>query len=132
MYDITNLLEFKLNEAGDAYSILTCKDEKDLPKTVELPSEYKGLPVTSIEDYALMGFKNVGEIIFPDSITSIGFDILKDCRNIYVITASDDILDQLDGFIEEEVLFYDLDGYEYERIDWGMLEEIGESEEMDL
>jgi hypothetical protein len=25
-----------------------------------------------------------------------------------------------------------LDGYEYERIDWGMLEEIGESEEMDL
>lgn len=118
MSNITELLAYKLNKDENSYSILTCVSEDELPVDVELPTEYNGLPVTGICDYALCGFKQVENLYIPESIVYIGEDILIDCDNIERVTASPDILRQLDVYMDEDISLVDYEGDEIERLNW--------------
>ena len=63
-------LAFELNEDGQSYSVVgigTCTDTD-----VVIPSEYKGLPVTSIGDSAFMDCSLLTSIVLPDSVKTLG------------------------------------------------------------
>ena len=69
-------LTYELNEAGDAYTVVSigrCRDAK-----VILPAEYKGLPVTAIGEYAFKG-SNITKITITENITSIAGNAFEKC-----------------------------------------------------
>lgn len=49
---------------------------------VEIASEYEGLPVTKIADYAFEGCYNLYNVIIPNTITEIGDGIFKGCSSL--------------------------------------------------
>ena len=51
---------------------------------VVIPSSYKGLPVTSIGDYAFFECFGLTSIIIPDSVTSIGVEAFYNCSNLTI------------------------------------------------
>ena len=72
-------LTYELNEAGDAYTVVSigrCRDAK-----VILPAEYKGLPVTAIGEYAFKG-SSISKITVTENIVSIAGNAFENCVNI--------------------------------------------------
>ncbi len=71
-------LTYKLN--GSTYTVTgigTCTDTH-----IIIPSEYNGLPVTSIGSNAFSGCNNILAVTIPDSITSIDTTAFLPCKNI--------------------------------------------------
>ena len=69
--------EFTLNDDGVSYSITgigTCRDTD-----IVIPSTYKGLPVTSIGDYAFSDCDSLESIQISNGVTSIGDYAFDDC-----------------------------------------------------
>ena len=62
-------LTFVLNEAGTEYSLTDCNESAT--DSLEIPSVYYGLPVTSIGDSAFYRCTGLTSITIPDSVTSI-------------------------------------------------------------
>ena len=77
-------LEFTLNPDGASYSVTgigTCTDTD-----IIIPSEYEGLPVTAIGDYAFFLCANLTSITIGDSITTIGDFAIGCCANLTSVT----------------------------------------------
>ena len=53
---------------------------------VTIPSEYQGLPVTAVGEYAFLGNSSVVSVTIPDSVTSIGESAFAMCKNLETIT----------------------------------------------
>ena len=66
----TDPLQYELSDDGRSYAVSGFNAKEW--ETVEIPSTYKGLPVTEIKDGAFMGV-NLGTLIIPESITTCGY-----------------------------------------------------------
>ncbi len=53
---------------------------------VTIPSEYQGLPVTAVGEYAFLGNSSVVSVTIPDSVTLIGESAFAMCKNLETIT----------------------------------------------
>ncbi len=63
-------LTFALNEDGKSYAVTDCKETAS--GQISIPSEYKGLPVTKIGDYAFYSCGSIEGIEIPSTVASIG------------------------------------------------------------
>ena len=85
-------LSFALNDDGASYAVTgigTCTDTN-----VVIPSEYNGLPVTTIGDAAFYGYLGLANITIPDSVTSIGGGTFYGCTSLANITIPDSVTSQ--------------------------------------
>ena len=75
-------LEFTLNSDGVSYSLTgtgTCADAN-----IVIPSEYEGLPVTVIDEEAIVN-QFVETVVIPDSITTIYYGAIVFCNKLTTI-----------------------------------------------
>lgn len=72
-------LSYALNEAGDAYTVVSIGKCKD--KDVLIPTEYKGLPVTAIGEYAFKG-SAVEKITVTENIVYIEGNAFEKCASL--------------------------------------------------
>lgn len=79
--DYTPGLIFTLNEDGTAYSVSAGELQES---EVEIPSQYRGLPVTEIGSRAFYGDEITG-VIIPDSVTSIGINAFRNCTHLTAV-----------------------------------------------
>ena len=82
-------LSFTLNDDGESYSVSgigACKDSN-----IGIPTEYNGLPVTSIDNYAFYDRSFLTSIIIPDSVTSIGYYAFYNCKKLTSITIGNSV-----------------------------------------
>lgn len=73
-------LQFELNDDQMSYSLIgigECLDDE-----VIIPSIYNNLPVTRISDNAFLNNNKIKKLIIPESIISVGKNVLKGCNNI--------------------------------------------------
>ena len=84
----TEGLVFTLSDDGTYYSVT---DYTGTVKDVYIPATYKGLPVTSIGDWAFSWCGSLTSIIIPDGVTSIGDRAFENCRNLTSITIPDSV-----------------------------------------
>ncbi len=73
-------LQLELNSSGEYYVVMSKTD--DTPKKLEIPSEYKGLPVREIAINAFADWLELDSLTIPTSITRIGDNAFKGCKNI--------------------------------------------------
>ena len=80
LYAAGDELSFALNSDGTSYRVIgmgTCKD-----KDLVIPSEYEGLPVTSIATRAFEQNKNLVSVEIPASITTLGDFVFSGCTSL--------------------------------------------------
>ena len=85
----TEGLSYKLNEEGTGYTVSGIGTAMDTD--IVIPSEYKGLPVTSIGDYAFSECTSLTSIVIPDSVTSIGVQAFSSCTSLTSIDIPDSV-----------------------------------------
>lgn len=73
----------KMSLSGGAYSVALCNTTA--PFAIIIPSTYKGLPVTGIENKAFSGC-SVKSVTIPSSITSIGTEVFSSCTSLTSVT----------------------------------------------
>jgi len=71
---------FSINTEKGGYTVSLNKNEP-IPNIVNIPSSYKGLPVTCINDYGFQ-YGIIEEITIPDTITKIGVFAFDECTNL--------------------------------------------------
>lgn len=64
----------------------TCTDTN-----IIIPSEYNGLPVTAIADFAFHQCNSLTSIIISDSVTNIGSGAFGGCTNLTSVTITDNV-----------------------------------------
>lgn len=88
-YEITlDVLNFTLKE-DNTYEVV-CTDRKNVTY-VGIPSEYKGLPVTSIGRMGFYYCQSLENIVIPDSITVIGYGGLYYCSALKSVKIPDSV-----------------------------------------
>mgnify|MGYP005759633185 CR=1 FL=1 len=85
----TEGLSYELNEEGTGYTVTGIGTATDTD--IVIPSEYKGLPVTSIGDYAFSEGTSLTSIDIPDSVTSIGVQAFSSCTSLTSIDIPDSV-----------------------------------------
>ena len=76
-------LKYELNPDNVSYSVTgigSCTE-----KNIVVPKKYKGLPVTSLADYAFSWCDDVVSITLQDSVTSIGSYAFRNCTSLVSI-----------------------------------------------
>ncbi|OPZ35883.1 MAG: hypothetical protein BWY98_00604 [Tenericutes bacterium ADurb.BinA155] len=81
-------LLFTLAADGKSYSV---SGRNTIDPVIVIPSEYNGLPVTTIGDYAFKGFAALTSITIPDSVTSIGNYAFFGCTGLTSVTIPDSV-----------------------------------------
>ena len=71
------------------YKVTGCKSSE---KEIEIFSEYKGCPVTSIAEYAFENCEELEIIDIPSSVKIIGEGAFKDCSNLVKIDIPNSVL----------------------------------------
>ena len=82
-------LAFALNSDGLSYSVTgigTCTDTD-----IVIPSEYNGLPVASIGNWAFYSCESLTSVVIPDSVTSIGDRAFEYCPSLESIEIPDSV-----------------------------------------
>ncbi len=77
-------LEYTLDSIENSYRVTgigSCNDTG-----IMIPAQYKGLPVTSIGNYAFWHCTGLTSITIPDSVTSIGLQAFYYCGGLTSIT----------------------------------------------
>lgn len=82
-------MTFTLNSSGTAYTVTDFIS--NFPGYVEIPEEYKGLPVTVIGTDAFRDCTEITSVIIPDSVISIGGSAFRNCTNLTEIILSHNI-----------------------------------------
>ena len=89
-------LTFTLNGDGTEYSVTDCLTSAS--GSLDIPSTYNGLPVTSIRgglglggNGAFFGRTDLTSIIIPDSVTSIGSNAFSGCTSLSSIAIPDSV-----------------------------------------
>lgn len=75
-------LEYTLSDDGTHYAVSGVGDCKDTD--IVVPSEYNGLPVLSIEDYALQGCYSLTGVAIPDGVTYIGARLFRGVNRLQI------------------------------------------------
>lgn len=92
-------LTFTLNEAGTEYSVTDCNTVAT--GSLDIPSTYNGLPITTIADSAFSQCKYLTNITLPNNITTIGTMSFFDCWGLTSITLPDTLVSiEYGAFIE--------------------------------
>lgn len=65
----------------EVYGIGSCKDTD-----IVIPATYQGLPVTSIDQGAFEGNKNIRTLVISDNLTNIGMQAFSQCTGLTKIT----------------------------------------------
>lgn len=78
-------LEYELNSDGESYAVKGF-DKTSGGRTVIIPAEYDGKPVTRIADYAFTSGRYIKSVTIPDSVTSIGGYAFLFCNSLENIT----------------------------------------------
>ena len=86
---LTYVLTFALNAGGTEYSVTDCNI--DASDSLDIPSTYRGLPVTSIGGSAFSDCSSLTSITIPDSVTSIGISAFYRCSSLTSITIGDGV-----------------------------------------
>ena len=91
---LDNGIEYNFNEDKTEITITfsSCYTKR-FSTEIEIPDTIDGLPVTKIDDYALVGFSSLTKLIIPDSVKSIGAYAFKDCENLVEVTIPDSVTD---------------------------------------
>lgn len=86
MYDIDELFAFKKTRYFDGYVLIYYK-QKDNEKVtaLEIPSEYRGEPVSAIADDAFRSSNYIVTVFIPDSVIRIGKWAFSSCENLKYI-----------------------------------------------
>ncbi len=84
-YEMQQNLQFTESNGGYAVSVKEGMANQ-LRGVVVIPSSYRGLPVTTIPEAAFKNCSGITEIVFPDSITSIGYAPLEGCSGLQKFT----------------------------------------------
>ncbi len=82
-------LTFTLNGDGTVYSVTDCLESAS--GSLDIPSIYNDLPVTSIGDNAFRNCPSLISITIPDSVTSIGRYAFYYCTSLTSITIPDSV-----------------------------------------
>lgn len=91
------IFTFKLNADQESYRVTGLVQPKGEfvqtdSSTFKIPSEYKGLPVTTIADWAFNERVDItGTVVMPDSVLDIGERAFYGCSNITGIEFSDNL-----------------------------------------
>ncbi len=86
-YSVAECLELALSEDGSYYIITGIGTFTD--SILRMPSEYKGLPIKEIADYAFLDCDFVVEAYIPESITRLGYGAAKGCTGIKKLVLED-------------------------------------------
>jgi len=78
--DAPTNLTYILNAEGSAYSVKALST--DISGAVVIPSTYKKIPVTAIEDKAFYECTFITSVIIPDSVTTVGKGVFYGCSNL--------------------------------------------------
>lgn len=81
--------KFELNESKQSYSLMEYKGNNN---HVEIPSEYKGKPVTGIHG-AFYGNTELESVVIPDSVRVIGKSTFTDCKNLESMEIPDSVVE---------------------------------------
>ena len=84
-----NPLKFFYLKESDSYSV-TCIDKS--VSAIVIPSEYKGKPVTSIEENAFLHCKLLTEITIPSSMKNIGNRAFEGCSGLTELTIPEGVV----------------------------------------
>ena len=84
-----SLFDYFLNADEKSYSIRM--GENPLPKSIVIPYEYNGLPVTSIGEYAFSECASITHVTIPNSVTIIGDFSFYVCNKIAHLTLPDSL-----------------------------------------
>ncbi len=82
-------LTFTLINGGTEYSVSDCLTTAS--GSLDIPSTYRDLPVTSIEGSAFQNCSSLTSITIPDSVTSIGSSAFTFCFSLTSITIPDSV-----------------------------------------
>jgi hypothetical protein len=82
-------LAFTLNGDGTEYSVSDCLETAS--GSLDIPSIYNGLPVTSIGSSAFKDCIHITSITIPDSVTLIGNGAFVNCTSLSSITIPDSV-----------------------------------------
>lgn len=77
-----------MKDMGEYYEITDCPDSV---VTLIIPEEYKGKPISVIDDYAFRNSKNITSVVIPGSITSIGNYAFDNCTKLSSVTMPDNL-----------------------------------------
>jgi hypothetical protein len=82
-------LTFTLNGDGTEYGVVNC--DQNASGSLDIPSSYQGVPVTSIVDSAFYQCTGLTSITIPDSVTSIGNYAFYACSGLTSVTLPDSV-----------------------------------------
>ena len=82
-------LEYTLNNDGVSYSVTGIGNCTDTD--IVIPTEYEGLPVTTIGNSAFRACSKLTSVTIPDSVTTIGSSAFWRCSNLTSVTIPDSV-----------------------------------------
>lgn len=85
----TSGLAFELSESGDGYVVVGMGSAT--ATEIVIPSSYKSLPVTEIEDYAFKGNADITSVIIPDSVVNVGALAFNGCTSLEKVSLGDGV-----------------------------------------
>lgn len=81
---------FQLKSSGDSYTLLSSLKSAESIKEFDIPAEYEGLPVTSIEMSAFSECSSMVKVTIPATVTSIGTSAFSGCSSLQTVSVADD------------------------------------------
>ena len=78
-------------ENGEGYTVGHYSGWKNMKGSLEIPSSYKGKPVTRINSYAFDDFYGLTSVTIPDTVTEIGEYAFRGCKGLTEILIPDSV-----------------------------------------